>query len=129
MVINQKKSKRKSTGGRFKKLKTKKLARFGSPSSLTKIGKLRKKTIKTKGGNYKTKLQVGELANVFDKKKGKYHKAKILNVAESPANRHYIRRNIITKGTVIKTDMGNAKVTNRPGQEGCINAVLVEGKE
>ena len=33
------------------------------------------------------------------------------------ANRHYVRRNILTKGTVITTDKGNAVITSRPGQE------------
>jgi small subunit ribosomal protein S8e len=36
-----------------------------------------------------------------------------------------MRRNIITKGAVIKTELGDAKVTNRPGQDGLINAVLL----
>jgi len=31
----------------------------------------------------------------------------------------------MTKGTIIKTDKGAARITNRPGQEGCINAVLI----
>jgi small subunit ribosomal protein S8e len=129
MVVNQQKSRRKSTGGRFKHIKTKRLNRFGNPPSLTKVGKLKTKVLKTKGGNFKTRLQDSDIANVLDKKKGKYQKAKILNVIENPANRHYVRRNIITKGTVLKTDLGNARVTNRPGQEGIINAVLVDKKE
>jgi len=56
----------------------------------------------------------------------KYSKVKIKNVVENPANRHFVRRNILTKGTVVDTDKGKAKITNRPGQEGSINAVLVE---
>lgn len=129
MVVNQQKSKRKSTGGRFKHIKTKRLNRFGSPPSLTKVGKVKSKVIKTKGGNFKIRLQDSDIANVLDKKKGKHQKSKILSVIENPANRHYVRRNIITKGTVVKTELGNARVTNRPGQEGCINAVLIEKKE
>jgi small subunit ribosomal protein S8e len=45
---------------------------------------------------------------------------------ENPANPHYVRRNIITKGAVIKTELGNAKVTSRPGQDGVVNAALIE---
>ena len=37
-----------------------------------------------------------------------------------------VRRNILTKGAIIETDAGKAKITNRPGQEGTVNAVLVE---
>ena len=129
MVVNQKKSKRKSTGARFKRIKTKRLNRFGNLPTLTRVGTEKKKTVKTKGGNFKIRLQNGEVANVLDKRKGKYQISKILSVVENPANRHYVRRNIITKGTIVKTELGNARVTNRPGQEGCINAVLVEAKE
>jgi SSU ribosomal protein S8E len=52
--------------------------------------------------------------------------ATIQNVIENPANVNYIRRNIITKGAVIETNEGNARVTSRPGQTGQVNAVLIE---
>ncbi|MEM2426420.1 MAG: hypothetical protein QXE83_05420 [Archaeoglobaceae archaeon] len=32
----------------------------------------------------------------------------------------------MTKGAIIQTEIGKAKVTNRPSQEGIINAVLIE---
>ena len=51
--------------------------------------------------------------------------AKIERVIGNPANRHFIRRNILTKGTIIKTDKGKAKITSRPGQDGVINAVKI----
>ena len=66
-----------------------------------------------------------EVANLLDQKTKKYSKVKIKSVVESPSNRHYVRRNIITKGTVIDTEKGKAKVTSRPGQDGTINAVLI----
>jgi ribosomal protein S8E len=50
----------------------------------------------------------------------------IETVVENTASGHYVRRNIITKGAVIKTAAGNARVTSRPGQDGVINAVLIE---
>ena len=46
-------------------------------------------------------------------------------VTENPANKNYVRRNYLTKGAVVTTELGKAKITNRPGQDGCINAVLV----
>ncbi|MEK6848627.1 MAG: 30S ribosomal protein S8e, partial [Nanoarchaeota archaeon] len=42
-----------------------------------------------------------------------------------PANRHFIRRNIMTKGSVIDTELGKARITSRPGQDGVVNAVLI----
>ena len=47
-------------------------------------------------------------------------------VSENTADRHFVRHNIITKGAIVMTSKGKAKVTNRPGQEGIINAVLVK---
>jgi small subunit ribosomal protein S8e len=32
---------------------------------------------------------------------------------------------VMTKGAVIETSAGRAKITNSPGQEGHINAVLI----
>ncbi|MEA1999387.1 MAG: 30S ribosomal protein S8e, partial [Euryarchaeota archaeon] len=37
----------------------------------------------------------------------------------------FARRNITTKGAVIETELGDAVVTNRPGQDGIVNAKLI----
>ena len=49
----------------------------------------------------------------------------ILGVIENSANPNYVRRNIITKGAIVETPEGNAKVTSRPGQDGVINGILI----
>ena len=46
-------------------------------------------------------------------------------VIENTANPNYVRRNIITKGAIVETPEGNAKVTSRPGQDGVINGILI----
>ena len=66
------------------------------------------------------------MANVFDPKKGKVTRTKILTVTENPANPNYVQRNIITKGAIIQTELGNARITSRMGQDGVVNAVLIE---
>ena len=48
-----------------------------------------------------------------------------MEVIENTANPNYVRQNIITKGSVIETEKGKAKVTSRPGQHGVVNAVLL----
>ena len=48
-----------------------------------------------------------------------------MNVIENPSNPHLVRRNILTKGAVVETKLGKAKVTSRPGQEGTLNGVLI----
>ncbi len=125
MAIDQVRSKRKATGGRYKFKVIKRKNNLGNVPTLTKLGDKKKKTIKIIGGNKKERLLEENTANLLDKKTNKFIKAKIIQVIRNPANRHYIRRNILTKGTIIKTDKGEAKITNRPGQEGVVNAVLI----
>ncbi|MEM7825868.1 MAG: hypothetical protein QW412_03355 [Candidatus Aenigmatarchaeota archaeon] len=33
---------------------------------------------------------------------------------------------MVTKGCIIKTEIGNARVTSRPSQDGVVNAVIIE---
>jgi len=126
MVVTQKRSKRKPTGGRYKKpARAKRQFERGSAPMLTRLGKRKSKKVRTLGGPRKEKLLTCDVANVYDPKSKKYSKAKIKTILENEANRHYVRRNIMTKGTVIDTDKGKARITSRPGQEGTVNAVLV----
>ncbi len=124
MVIIQDRSTRKHTGGRNKSSRTKRLALTGGNPSLTAIGEKRAKNTRVRGGIRKTSLLSVDVVNLFDPKTGKHTKAKLKEVKESESNRNYVRRNIITKGSVVNTDKGLAVVTNRPGQEGAINCVL-----
>lgn len=125
MVVIQGKSDRKHSGKKKKAYRKKRLFERGRMPTLTGLGEKSIQAVRTKGGSRKIKLLKGNIANVLDKKTGKWSKAKIVTIVESPANRHYVRRNIMTRGTVIDTDKGKAKITSRPGQEGSINAVLV----
>jgi len=34
--------------------------------------------------------------------------------------------NVITKGAIVKTELGLVRVTSRPGQHGVVNGVLIE---
>ena len=88
------------------------------------IGKSKPRKLRTKGGNTKIMLLAADVANVAVD--GKYQKAKISSVSDNKANAQFTRRNIITKGAVIETDIGKARVTSRPGQHGIVNAVLIE---
>ena len=126
MVVIQGRSKRKPTGGRYKSKQTKRLHRAGSKPMLTKIGERILKTFRIVGGNKKTKNVQVEHINAFNPKTKKYVKAKLETVMSNPANRHYVRRNILTKGAIVKTDKGPVKITSRPGQEPNLNGVLVE---
>ena len=125
MAVTHSRPKRMVTGKKYKSYRKKRTYETGSTPALTKVGKRRARTVRTRGGNIKSKTLATDVANLYDPKTKKYKKAKIEAVVECPANRNYVRRNILVKGTIIKTDAGNAKVTGRPGQEGAVNAVLV----
>jgi small subunit ribosomal protein S8e len=125
MVIIHGRSKRTSTGARMKTRSRKRLFQRGNLPTLTTLSEKKVRVIREKGGERKSRLLSINLANVYDPKSKKFHKAKILNIVENPANRNYVRRNIITRGTIMETDKGKARVTSRPGQEGAINAVLI----
>jgi len=125
MVLTQHRSKRKPTGGLYKQSRRKRLFEVGSAPMHTRVDPTKGKIVRTRGGVAKNRLLTADVANVLDQKTKKYSKAKILTVIENTASRHFVRRNIITKGAVIETDKGKAKVTSRPGQDGTVNAVLI----
>ena len=125
MVISQRRSKRSATSSRYKNNRGKRSAEQGRVPSLTKVDERKLKVIRTLGGNHKQILLNDNTANLFERKTKKYTKVKIISVVETPSNRHFVRRNIMTKGSFIQTEKGKAVITNRPGQEGTINAVLV----
>lgn len=126
MANQQSFSRRKPSGGRLVLARGKRLRELARFPTHTKIGKKQTKTIRAIGGNRRTITTVAEIANVYNPKTKKYSQEKIESVLENPANRHFVRRNIMTKGTIVKTPKGNARIVSRPGQEGVINAVLVK---
>jgi small subunit ribosomal protein S8e len=128
MAITQRKSKRKSTGGMYKKFRKKKKRDFGSDFIPVKIEEELKKNVEGLGKTKKQRILQTDKANVFDSL-GKAKVVKILDVEQNPANPHFVRMGIITKGAVIKTEMGLAKIISRPGQHGVVNAILIEEKK
>lgn len=121
-------SKRKSTGGKYHHLKGKRLAQLGHTMLEVSIGEKKVKKMQGRGSTEKDRALLIKEANVLDPNTGKHQKTEIKTVKENTANPHFVRRNTITKGSIIETSAGLAKVTSRPGQTGTINAVLV-GKD
>jgi small subunit ribosomal protein S8e len=126
MAISQAKAKKSQTGSRYKPCRKKRLYETGSLPTLSKIDEAKRiKRERSRAGVTKLRILSHNIANLYDPKTKKHLQAKILTIADSPANRHFVRRSIMTKGAIIQTDKGKARVTNRPGQEGQINAILV----
>jgi len=121
------KSKRKKTSGMLKRGQKKKKYQRGRDFLEASVGEKKIKIKRTRGSGTKRILLSVSIANVIVD--GKAQKTKILAVADNKADSHFIRRNVVTKGAIINTDLGKARVTSRPGQEGVVNAVLIEEKK
>lgn len=121
--------KRKPTGGKRKPYRCKRKFEQGSFPTETVLGEPKRKIERRRGGNLKVRVLSEKYACVTDLKTGKTEKAEILRVVKNPANVDYDRRGVITKGTIIETSLGLARVKSRPGQNGVINAVLVGEEE
>jgi small subunit ribosomal protein S8e len=117
--------KRKLTGGRTKHFRTRRKYEKDGYAAETLLGAAEFYHRRMRGGTDKTSLKFADSVNVHDNSTGKTQKAKITRVFENPANRDYERRGVITRGALLDTELGRAKVTSRPAQDGVINAVLV----
>ncbi len=119
-------SKRKPSGGRYHRpYRTKRKYELGRYPADTVLGEPQRKAIRTRGGHTKNRLRSSNQANVALGSTS-LKKVRILNVVDNPANKFLSRRNIITKGSIIETELGKARVTSRPGQHGVVNAILIE---
>ena len=121
---DQGRSTRKRTGGRLRPIRNRKKYQLGRLPTETQVGEPRFRTVDTRGNTTKTRALATDVANV--NKGGETVEATIEDVVENDANPNYVRRNIITKGALIETDAGTARVTSRPGQTGQVNAVAVD---
>jgi small subunit ribosomal protein S8e len=116
--------KKKLSGGHKRAHRKKRRFEIGSFPAETTVGERKLKIVHKRGASLKIRAFSENQAAVSDPATGKTEKAEILRVVRNPANVDYDRRGVVTKGTVIETNVGPARVTSRPGQHGIINAVL-----
>ncbi len=117
---------RKISGAKYHSFrKTKLYERAGQERNVT-LGETKRKVERVRGGNTKVTMLKSEVVNVIVN--GKAKKAQIVNVVETPQNKFYARENRLMKSAIIDTSLGRARITNRPSQEGCVNAILLEEK-
>jgi len=122
MAVSQFKSKTSVSGRKYVAFRKTRSCDLGGNPTLTQIGNIRLKIKRVKGGNLKKSLLSHESVNVNTGKKTE--KLKIEGVNNNPANVNYTRRNIITKGAIVKTAKGDVKITSRPGQTGDLFGVF-----
>jgi len=114
---------RKYTGGRKIAARSRRKYEIDRYPNEAIVGNNMKVERRVRGNNSKTALKTGEFANISNLEDQKTTKSKILRVINNTANKDYERRGVITKGTLIETEIGLARVVSRPGQVGIINAV------
>jgi len=129
MAIWQGRPKRKSSGGRLRLARKKRRFEVGREKQFTRLGSVKVKMYRTKGANGKARLLQVDIANVVDPKTRVIKKVKILTVKTNPSNPNYVQRNIITKGATVMTELGEAVITSRCGQDGVVNAILIKSTE
>ncbi len=117
---------RKISGGKYKRIKKKKKYTLGHAPRIVKLNETKQKRLRILGGNEKIVLLRTNKINLFDPKTKKTKVIKIKNVVETPSNYFLARQNILTKGAIVETEAGKARITNRPSQEGNLQGVLIE---
>ena len=123
-------SRRKPSGGRLKRpsrYRGKRKTEISSENQFAFVGDrdARKLYRKTAGSQTVRVLSVKNI-NVNKPKEGKTVRAKITNVVRNDADTNYVRRNIVTKGAIVETDIGQVRVTSRPGMHGVVSGILLE---
>jgi small subunit ribosomal protein S8e len=117
---------RKLTGGRKVALRGRRKFEIDRYPNEAVVGNNQLVVRRTRGNNNKVAFKTAEFANIIDRENKKVTKSKIIRVTKNPANRDYERRGVISKGAMIETENGTAKVISRPGQDGVVNAILVQ---
>ena len=125
MGIWHRRSSRKPTGARLRRFRSKRKHEMGRTPTETLMGETKRRVVDSKGSRDKMPALRINIVNLTDPKKNETSRAELLDVEENKANMDYQRRKVITKGTIIKTSMGRAVVTSRPGQDGVLNATLL----
>ena len=117
---------RKFTGGRIIPNRSRRKFEIDRYPNEAVAGPTKNIVRKVRGNGFKVAFKTSEYANINDKDNKKTIKSKILRVTKNSANKDYERRGVITKGAILETEMGLARVLSRPGQDGIVNAILVK---
>jgi small subunit ribosomal protein S8e len=115
---------RKFTGGRKVAMRDRRKFEIDRYPNEAVIGTMEIVSRRIRGNNVKNALKTVEFANVVDPISKKVARARILQVTKNSANKDYERRGVITKGALLETESGTARVVSRPGQDGTVNAIL-----
>ena len=123
-------SRRKPSGGRLKRpsrYRGKRKTEISSENQFAFVGeKDARKLYRKAAGSQTVRVLSIKNINVNKPKEGKTVRAQITNVIRNDADTNYVRRNIVTKGAIVETDVGQVRVTSRPGMHGVVSGILLE---
>jgi small subunit ribosomal protein S8e len=117
---------RKLTGGRKVAMRGRRKFEIDRYPNEAVVGPSQVVARRIRGNNNKVAFKSAEFANVIDQENKRVIKSKILRVTKNPANRDYERRGVVSKGAIIESENGTARVVSRPGQDGVVNAILIK---
>jgi small subunit ribosomal protein S8e len=117
---------RKLSGGRKVALRGRRKFEIDRYQNDATLGPIDIVSREVRGRNTKTAFKAVDFANITDPASNKTIRAKILRVAKNNANKDYERRGVISKGAVLETEAGPARVLSRPGQHGTVNAIAIK---
>jgi small subunit ribosomal protein S8e len=117
---------RKLTGGRKVAMRGRRKFEIDRYPNEAVVGPSQVVARRIRGNNNKVAFKSAEFANVIDQENRRVTKSKILRVTKNPANRDYERRGVVSKGAIIESESGTARVVSRPGQDGVVNAILIK---
>lgn len=124
MAVWHRRSLRKKSGGKTRRYRKSRKFNQGQKFAESEVGEHRIEKRRTQGGNIKNVVKRAETVNLATD--GEVKNVKIQSVEENPANPNFVRSSFLTKGTIIQTSEGKARITSRPAQEGVVNAELVQ---
>lgn len=119
-------SKRKPSGGRKRMMRGKRRTEISSEKQFAVLGEAKRKKYRKTGASTQIKVLSEEMINVNNPSDGTTKSIKFTTVSKNSSNPNYVRRNILTKGAIVETELGKVMITSRPGQDGVINGTLID---
>jgi small subunit ribosomal protein S8e len=119
-------SKRKPSGGRKRMMRGKRRTEISSEKQYAVLGDSKRKKYRKTGASIQVKVLSDDVINVNNPADGTTKSIKFTTVSQNPSNPNYVRRNILTKGAVVETELGKVRISSRPGQDGVINGTLID---
>jgi len=96
--------KRRLTGGRVKRIRSKRKFEMGRQPAMTKVGESKVTTVRVRGGNFKHRALRLDAGNFCWPGEAVSRKARILKVVYNASSNELVRTNTLVKGCIVQID-------------------------